>query len=64
VDRVVLELALISGIACVGLGMAWAHEANFFAIVFAAGSGDCHRRSSSAVFVSYVTCNPSHRNVA
>jgi hypothetical protein len=33
-----LELALISGIACLGLGLAWAHEADFFAICFAAAA--------------------------
>jgi hypothetical protein len=35
VDANVKELALISGIACVALGMAWLYEADFFAIFFA-----------------------------
>jgi hypothetical protein len=35
VDANVRELALISVIACFGLALAWAHEADFFAICFA-----------------------------
>ena len=34
-DTEVRELALISLIACVGLALAWAHEADFFAMCFA-----------------------------
>jgi hypothetical protein len=34
-DTKVRELALISVIACVGLALAWAHEADFFASCFA-----------------------------
>jgi hypothetical protein len=35
VDARVRELSLISLIACFCLGLAWAHEADFFAIAFA-----------------------------
>jgi hypothetical protein len=35
VDPIVRELAFLSGIACLGLGLAWAYEADFFAIFFA-----------------------------
>jgi hypothetical protein len=34
----VLELALICLLACFGLGLAWAHDADFFAIFFAAAA--------------------------
>jgi hypothetical protein len=34
-DTKVRELALIAGIACLGLALAWAHEADLFAICFA-----------------------------
>jgi hypothetical protein len=35
VDAKVKELVLISIIACLGLGLAWFNEADFFAIFFA-----------------------------
>jgi hypothetical protein len=35
VNRVLIELALIALAACVGLALAWAHQADFFAISFA-----------------------------
>jgi hypothetical protein len=38
VDARVRELTLISLIACFCLGLAWAHEADFFAISFAAAA--------------------------
>jgi hypothetical protein len=38
VDARVRELALISLIACFCLGLAWAHEADLFAIIFAAAA--------------------------
>jgi hypothetical protein len=38
VDPKVRELALISVIACFGLALAWAAEADFFAICFAAAA--------------------------
>jgi hypothetical protein len=34
-DAKVWELAFIAVIACLGLGLAWAHEADFFAMFFA-----------------------------
>ena len=34
-DTNVRDLALIAAIACFGLALAWAHEADFFAICFA-----------------------------
>jgi hypothetical protein len=34
-DTNVRDLALIAAIACLGLALAWAHEADFFAICFA-----------------------------
>jgi hypothetical protein len=50
VNRVLIELALIALAACVGLALAWAHQADFFAIS-CYSRGTCHRRSSSAVSV-------------
>jgi hypothetical protein len=38
VDTRVRELTLISLIACFCLGLAWAHEEDFFAITFAAAA--------------------------
>jgi hypothetical protein len=38
VDPNVRELILISVIACLGLGLAWFHEADFFAIFFASAA--------------------------
>jgi hypothetical protein len=35
VDPNVRELALVSGIACASLGLAWFYEADYFAIFFA-----------------------------
>jgi hypothetical protein len=35
-DPKVRELGLISALACVCLGLAWAHEVDFFAMFFAA----------------------------
>jgi hypothetical protein len=37
-DARVRELTLISLIACFCLGLAWAHEADFFTITFAAAA--------------------------
>jgi hypothetical protein len=37
-DTKARELALISVMACAGLALAWAHEADFFAIYFAAAA--------------------------
>ena len=34
-DRVVLELAVVCLAACAGLALAWAHEADYFAMFFA-----------------------------
>jgi hypothetical protein len=34
-DRGVLELAVVCLAACAGLALAWAHEADFFAMFFA-----------------------------
>jgi hypothetical protein len=31
----VLELTLLTTLACLGLGLAWAYEADYFAIFFA-----------------------------
>jgi hypothetical protein len=38
VDPKVRELALVSGIACVALGLAWIYEADYFAIFFFAAA--------------------------
>jgi hypothetical protein len=35
-DAKVRELSLLTLLACLGLGLAWAHEADYFAMVFAA----------------------------
>ena len=37
-DAHVKKLVLISVIACLGLGLAWFYEADFFAIFFAAAA--------------------------
>ena len=37
-DSTVKQLALICIVACLCLGLAWAHEADFFAIFFAAAA--------------------------
>jgi hypothetical protein len=34
-EPIVRELMLLTALACVGLGLAWAHEADYFALVFA-----------------------------
>jgi hypothetical protein len=34
-DGKVRELALLTTLACLGLGLAWAYEADYFAVVFA-----------------------------
>jgi len=38
VDPLVKELALVAGIACFALGLAWFYEADLFAIFFAAAA--------------------------
>ncbi len=38
VDRKVMELFLLFVLACLCLGLAWAYEADFFAIFFAAAA--------------------------
>jgi hypothetical protein len=35
-DAKVRELTLLTLLACLGLGLAWAYEADYFAMVFAA----------------------------
>jgi hypothetical protein len=35
-DAKVRELLLLTLLACLGLGLAWAYEADYFAMVFAA----------------------------
>jgi hypothetical protein len=35
-DAKVRELSLLALLACLGLGLAWAYEADYFAMVFAA----------------------------
>jgi hypothetical protein len=37
-DAKVRELALLTALACLGLGLAWAYEADYFAMVFAAAA--------------------------
>jgi hypothetical protein len=34
-DARVLELTLLTVLACLGLGLAWAYETDYFAMVFA-----------------------------
>jgi len=38
VDPKARELALVSGIACVGLVLAWFYQADYFALFFAAAA--------------------------
>ena len=34
-DPIVRELTLLTALACLGLGLAWAYEADYFAMFFA-----------------------------
>ena len=58
-DARVRELALISLIACFCLGLAWAHEADLFAIIFAAAAAVAVEDGSGPVVEPGVEAPPT-----
>jgi hypothetical protein len=50
-DRTVSQLAILGVVSCAGLALAWAHDADYFAMFFAIAAGisigEAIRRSRS-----------------
>jgi hypothetical protein len=51
-DPIVRELTMLTALACLGLGLAWAYDADYFAMAFAVAAAFSWGRGGSTVAVT------------
>jgi hypothetical protein len=49
-DPIVRELTMLTALACLGLGLAWAYEADYFAMAFAVAAAFAQRTGNPRAF--------------